>query len=385
MPLQGLPFVLENTLENLLMQNALSSWIMKGGNKFTQVCLRFKSENMATSASNAEVQYRRTAPSRLARDRLRASERQQVHLDNNNQHEQRYTETSIIDSEDKLPHCQPQTREHHVNTRSSVPLPPAPSPGIPALNFLDQPSVNDCEMVPDHASSGTGSNIGAVANTSTDLIAPCKHTLDELDTFSLPDNSIVECFDDSPDDKADSDSMCNADAVVTAEGIVLSKQAWDKLDIFSNKLDKLVENVEKSNNDQSVKETSHQAETDSCGDQDGTITCDGCGGMIPDHAGSFWYRCSECDDIDLCCICMAKDIHKHHNKHLCKFTCPMDWNQAYCDSCGLVFTKDNELYQCNKCEDYCLCVDCCLKKMMHIRHMKYLKYITAKDYIDHIT
>ena len=72
MPLEGLPIVLEKTLDAHLSHFALQSWKTKGGQKFSQVTIRFVHENMAAG----EIQYRRTPPSRLARDNARARQRQ---------------------------------------------------------------------------------------------------------------------------------------------------------------------------------------------------------------------------------------------------------------------------------------------------------------------
>ena len=70
MPVEGLPKVLETTLDSLLKNNLLSSWIMRGGDEFIQLSIRFS--NTAIAADMGEVKYRRASQSRLARDRLRA-------------------------------------------------------------------------------------------------------------------------------------------------------------------------------------------------------------------------------------------------------------------------------------------------------------------------
>ena len=85
------------------------------------------------------------------------------------------------------------------------------------------------------------------------------------------------------------------------------------------------------------------------------ISCDECGGMMNDSAGSTWYKCAECDDVDICSACYEKEAYSHHQR--CRFTCPSDWLSAYCDSCGVVFAIDRQgnMFQCKMCEDYCIC------------------------------
>ena len=64
-----LPKLLVVMLDKLLEEGPISTWNIRGGPHFTQVTIRFPSEDMA---DRGEIQYRRTPPSQLQRDRTRA-------------------------------------------------------------------------------------------------------------------------------------------------------------------------------------------------------------------------------------------------------------------------------------------------------------------------
>ena len=66
---KGLPNILDNTLDTLLDKYIVTSWGVKGGNRFTEVTIRF---NMA-SMPQGNIKYRREPPSRMARDKARAN------------------------------------------------------------------------------------------------------------------------------------------------------------------------------------------------------------------------------------------------------------------------------------------------------------------------
>ena len=71
MPLQGLPSILEVSMEQMLDTYNITSWSIRSGNKFSEVSIRF---NM-TADVHTETKYRKVPPSRLTRDRERAASR----------------------------------------------------------------------------------------------------------------------------------------------------------------------------------------------------------------------------------------------------------------------------------------------------------------------
>ena len=72
MPVEGLPYVLETSLNAIINEYKLSSWRIQSGEEFTQIILRFP----MVGGSQGEVEYRRAPPSRISRDRKRAEDRQ---------------------------------------------------------------------------------------------------------------------------------------------------------------------------------------------------------------------------------------------------------------------------------------------------------------------
>ena len=120
-------------------------------------------------------------------------------------------------------------------------------------------------------------------------------------------------------------------------------------------------------------------------DDDGTYTCDGCGIMMSSDAGTTWYKCTDCIDIDLCTNCWLKDLHSQHKQQMFKFMCPESWNKPYCDAFGHSFPLMNfsNVYKCKICEDFCLCSKC-KASYAHMKHTNKLRPIGVLDYIKEI-
>ena len=72
MSYENLPSNLKITMEAILKDNDVSSWIIRGGSDFTQISIRFM--NMDILGDNSEVKYRRVPQSRLIRDRNMAQQ-----------------------------------------------------------------------------------------------------------------------------------------------------------------------------------------------------------------------------------------------------------------------------------------------------------------------
>ena len=100
-------------------------------------------------------------------------------------------------------------------------------------------------------------------------------------------------------------------------------------------------------------------------------------------AGNSWYRCTICNDFDICMPCHTRLPHKHfqHRQYKHLFTYPEDAeNKPYCDSCGKVFEEpDMNVHQCPVCKDYVLC-SVCAHEGMHSRHGK-LNVRSLDDYL----
>ena len=70
MPLEGLPKILEVTLEALLKDISMSSWQIRSGKDCTQVTLRFSMSAMTVEAV-VDSHYKKMTPSQMSRDRSR--------------------------------------------------------------------------------------------------------------------------------------------------------------------------------------------------------------------------------------------------------------------------------------------------------------------------
>ena len=64
--MDDLPKILKTTMDNLLQDGSVLSWIIKGGPDFTQVSIRFT--NALQTATGQDIKYRRASPSRMRRD-----------------------------------------------------------------------------------------------------------------------------------------------------------------------------------------------------------------------------------------------------------------------------------------------------------------------------
>ena len=359
MPINGIPVILENTLDSLLQHNTLTSWTIKGGPKFSQVFMRFTGAEMAT----ADVQYRRTAPSRRRRDRQRAVERQGVREIFHPVNSETQTELNDI-----VTNMETNVQNQHVSSmdddRSYTVTPPQDS--------RQQPSVTDFEIAPDHMTSNTATGVD---NNDLGITRESSISLTGVGDTSgdLPEQYDVH---------TSSCSVVTVDDMVGSQGCDVNN--GECLDTYNRKLDEIIVRLERFDPESLILDNSNvdmkEADDEESEESDGAVVCDGCGCMMHDTAGCSWYTCSECVDVNMCWLCFKKDIHGHHNKHLCKFTCPSDWNATHCDCCGLVLKEDGELYQCQSCQDYCLCTDCCLKKFMHTKHIKYLQFCSVRVY-----
>jgi hypothetical protein len=69
MPLSGLPKLLEMFMEQTLNEHQVSSWNIRGGNIYTEITIRI---GMSTVTKDT-VKYRKVPPSRINRDKQRAT------------------------------------------------------------------------------------------------------------------------------------------------------------------------------------------------------------------------------------------------------------------------------------------------------------------------
>ena len=115
------------------------------------------------------------------------------------------------------------------------------------------------------------------------------------------------------------------------------------------------------------------------------IACSVCHKACNSNGNRRWFKCTICDDFDICRKCQHS--HTHHKAYIHNFTYPEQSDyKAYCDSCGVVFEDDEmNVNKCNVCQDYALCSDC-KNAGMHSKHgvFRELSLITylESDYSD---
>ena len=264
MPLNGLPFILEKTLAQLIDDDQLQSWNIHGKDKFTVVTLRFNMDG--TLDNDMDVKYKKAKPSQLKRDQKRASQ---------------YKTKS------------PETFEACSSSKS-------------------------CE-------NNDSKDVNKLGNTEV-----------------LNDNNIDL-------------GACGGDL----------QQAEAKVD--DDQYD-------------SSGESQASADNNSSPEQD-IIKCDECG---EDIGTKTWFKCSLCDDYDICRECRTSGTHKRHNNMIEEFFPPTHPANGYCHACGLQFYPERtwfEVIHCKECEDYALCFKC-NRLGRHFTHREHMEKITLGQYLE---
>ena len=113
------------------------------------------------------------------------------------------------------------------------------------------------------------------------------------------------------------------------------------------------------------------------------IKCNECGECV-NGENKCWFKCTMCNDYDICKECRDKGCHKYHNGQIQEFNEPANPANGYCNSCGLQFYPQRrtwfEVYNCSACEDYALCFKC--KRIgRHHHHSARLSKITLGEYL----
>ena len=116
-------------------------------------------------------------------------------------------------------------------------------------------------------------------------------------------------------------------------------------------------------------------------DEEEEIICDICEQLLSVEKGSTWYRCTACEDYDLCKSCKNSQEHVEHRTQLHLFHYHGTQADRGCFSCGQflkVVSDDNvlQVYICSICEDVIICESCVLEGM-HRKHKDALKVSTS--------
>ena len=340
MELNQLPKVLVQTLDTLLGEHGLSSWQVRGGDIFTQVTLRF---NMA-ERSTVDSVYRKVPDRRLTRDRDRAWQWRQHHEDKG------YMAASI-------PNYGNGPSDLNSNT----------VPDSILESHIDTVETNNINHM-------SGSYSGAPHIEQQTSVEAAKHRdHDSATTEPKPPSGITDTtnnanitevtFSGSGHDQQTGETAAqhSQDSAAYAE---------EPMPVYGNSSDgSILEAMQDVNNSKPV-DVGQVA-----------IKCNICHGECNRDGNVTWFRCTVCDDFDICKQC--RKLHPRHNMWTHRFTYPVDCeHDGYCDSCGYVFTDmAMKVYQCTYCQDYVLCRQC-MQHGMHGFHGK-PKAMSLADYLEY--
>ena len=103
--------------------------------------------------------------------------------------------------------------------------------------------------------------------------------------------------------------------------------------------------------------------------------------------GNKWFKCTVCEDFDMCSKCHSMNQHMKHWRHIHSFEYPTNCNNGYCDSCGFMFRPHCStfyVHMCKLCEDYTICKKC-REQGMHAKHAYMMEETLARDYLAYLT
>lgn len=323
--MDNFPQPLESMLVNLLQSFEVTSWNIKGGMYFTQVNIRFGMEAIGDNTVQ-HTGYKKMSGAQLKRDSERAKTWRRRY-DEDGRRTDHLEQLEVSDH----PFEEVSLSETVINTSLSV----------HDASRNDQ-QVNLC-------------NISEACQTApqNNIVQSHMSTKSMCEQEVLKVNKSAEVCDETESD--------NAIAVAKEGGLKGFTTAMANMDSFDSSDGK---------SDVSVK-VEH-------------LSCDTCFNFVAD--GSQWYRCTECEEVNICNKCYSQGLHSIHRSQIHEFTAPDDCTQGYCNSCGFKFRPQSVSFfvnQCQACEDYALCKKC-MSEGMHQKHAHCFKQIRAKDYVNDI-
>ena len=120
--------------------------------------------------------------------------------------------------------------------------------------------------------------------------------------------------------------------------------------------------------------------SNSISDSDGEdeIVCDICEQLLSVEPGSTWFKCTACDDYDLCKSCRNNQAHVEHRTQLHVYNYQGPHTDKGCFSCGqllkVIAEEENVMYTCSACDDVMMCQSCVCEGM-HFKHRDDLKVV----------
>ena len=279
---QHLPNILKSTLDTLLKDSEVLSWIVKGGNEFTQVSIRFS--NTAISTEHGELQYRRAPPSRIKRDHERAASRQQIY-------EEEDITNGAVDSETQThqtPHLSSDVTVADDTLQDNSILPVIEAPTTSAQG--QQGGTNNIETVTVASGHSLRGGIKSQPSNRNDTTATV---------------SGHEDTDDS-DSNDDTFSCDGCGCMMSGEPGTIWYRCTECTD---TDLDFCTECYRKDIHSQHKSYLSKFT----CPKDWSLPRCDSCGYIYKANIFLYIYQCTKCEDYSLCPLCKKQNRHNKHN------------------------------------------------------------------------
>ena len=324
MPVDGLPLVLEKTLETLLEGYTMSSWNIRGGNEFTQVTLRFAVSGPKMDTIDNRY-YKRKSRSQVVRDSVRLGE---------------------------------WKNKHHNEALCS--------------------DLATCNMNADKDKS-----TGNISDTSS-VLDTQENQQPILEDYDIPDNSSHHSFNERSSTMGglvpELVEKASISRVGSANPLPLGLDVGDvnthRKDIDTNSID-----LSSSDSHRTDLSKDSRKEIFNCGICNNPIK-----GKLGDkwykcsHCEDL-YICQECNKNSL------HQIHRDQiHEYTWLFDVNSSCYQYFCDCCGFRYDYFNEnfrVWQCTRCGDYTLCKRC-KEQNMHSKHRYYMTNKLLSEYEDEL-
>ena len=319
MPVTGLPNMLEQMMNSILVDNNVQSWQIKGYDGHTHVILKFKMVDMEDQGKN--IVYKRKPKSQTLRDygRANAWRTQNImktdgYMGENEMIEIQQSPCDIDNTE--TAHENQQVQHQGVSHDLLI--------TTETCDHIAQPN-SQTDML-----SNPNTNMG---NTPVDQ--------ESINTLNSDLNRVSVSSVHSANTSSETGSEVNEGAdSVTGGNMSLNHD-------FISKYGELLQ-------------------------------CDECHVPIPELSGIEWMRCTHCTDVNLCNACWSSGKHKVHHHQMHSYTWQSKQNDKpllSCDSCGFLYNEFNpnfRVYQCLDCEDFTMCRRC-YNEDMHEHHKQHIK------------
>ena len=289
MPVDKLPLMLEDLLNNILENNCVASWNIHGANNFSQVTVRFKVDTDENDIQQSAT-YRKVPPSRVTRDRNRASNFKSSVFDRNDNSSIGTEHISNKHSDVRVTSSKPSTAIAEINNTeinmqqeimtSSTNTNPTSSKQDMAAGPKASPSV----VLQTNSSN-------ADKQTIQNLVEGREHFSSDRSEGSSEDIEIAHC------------GLCQAD--IKSYSYHKCTYCLDEIDICDACF---------KDNRHSIHKRYIQSFTfhPGCWEDPNMVICNSCGQVFPINDETMVWNCKICEDY---CICEKCRLQRMHNVH----------------------------------------------------------------------